>query len=218
MARVVVESARGGSAAVRRPWFGAKLQAVTSEIAESLKLKRPAGAVIVDVTPNSPAARAGLKPSDVILSIDGQAIDDPNAFDYRFATKPLGGKAMLSVERQGKVSSVTVALETAPERPRDEVTIRSRSPFAGVKVANLSPALAEELRLDTSAEGAVIVEVAEGSTASALGFRPGDIILSVNGTRIARSRDLERATAEAARTWRIEIQRGGQRLSLALSG
>jgi S1-C subfamily serine protease len=174
--------------------------------------------VIVDVTPNSPAARAGLKPSDVILSIDGQAIDDPNAFDYRFATKPLGGKAMLSVERQGKVSSVTVALETAPERPRDEVTIRSRSPFAGVKVANLSPALAEELRLDTSAEGAVIVEVAEGSTASALGFRPGDIILSVNGTRIARSRDLERATAEAARTWRIEIQRGGQRLSLALSG
>ena len=218
MVRVVVESARAGSAAVRRPWFGAKLQAVTTEIADSLKLRRPAGAVVVTVTADSPAARAGLKPTDVILSIDGQAVDDPNAFDYRFATKPLGGRATLSVERQGKVSNVAIPLEAAPDRPRDEVTIRSRSPFAGVKVANLSPALADELRLDVSAEGAVIVEVADGSTAAALGFRSGDIILSVNGERIARSRDLERATADESRVWRIEIQRGGQRRSITLGG
>jgi Do/DeqQ family serine protease len=218
MVRVVLDSARAGSAAVRRPWFGAKLQVVTSEIADSLKLRRPAGAVVVTVTPDSPAARAGLKPTDVILSIDGQAVDDPNAFDYRFATKPLGGRATLSVERQGKVSNVAVPLEAAPDRPRDEVTIRSRSPFAGAKVANLSPALADELRLDVSTEGAVIIEVADGSTAAALGFRTGDIILSVNGERIARSRDLERATADESRVWRIEIQRGGQRRSLVLGG
>jgi S1-C subfamily serine protease len=218
MARVVVESARGGSATVRRPWFGAKLQAVTPDIAESLKLKRPSGAVVVTVTADSPAARAGLKPTDVILSVDGQAIDDPNAFDYRFAMKPLGGKATLGIDRQGKVSNVSVQLETAPDRPRDEIVIRSRSPFMGAKVANLSPALADELRLDVSTEGTVVVEVAENSTAAALGFRPGDVVLTVNGEKIARTRDLEKATAEAARFWRIEIQRGGQRLSLALGG
>jgi S1-C subfamily serine protease len=218
MARVVVESARGGSAAVRRPWFGAKLQSVTPEIADSLKLKRPSGAVVVTVTADSPAARAGLKPTDVILSIDGLAVDDPNAFDYRFATKPLGGRATLGIEREGRVSNATIQLEAAPDRPREEVVIRARSPFQGAKVANLSPALAEELRLEASADGAVIVDVAGNSTAAALGFRPGDLVLSVNGQKIARTRDLERATSEAARVWRIEIQRGGQRLSLALSG
>jgi S1-C subfamily serine protease len=218
MARVVVESARGGSAAVRRPWFGAKLQAVTPEIAESLKLKRPSGAVVVTVSPDSPAARAGLKPTDVITSIDGQAVDDPNVFDYRFAMKQLGGRATLGIERQGKVSNVAIPLETAPDRPRDEIVIRSRSPFQGAKVANLSPALADELRLDVAAEGTVVVDVTENSTAAALGFRPGDLVLTVNGEKIARSRDLERATSESRRTWRIEIQRGGQRLSLALGG
>ena len=154
----------------------------------------------------------------MILSIDGQAVDDPNAFDYRFATKPLGGRAGLGIERQGKVSNVTIQLEAAPDRPREEVVIRSRSPFQGAKVANLSPALAEELRLDASTDGVVIVDVVDNSTAAALGFRPGDLVLTVNGEKIARSRDLERATAESARVWRIEIQRGGQRLSLALGG
>ena len=93
MVRVVVASARGGGSAVKRPWLGARLQAVTPEIAESLGLKRPAGALVASVTPQSPAARAGLKTGDLIVSIDGQAVDDPNAFDYRFATKPLGGSA-----------------------------------------------------------------------------------------------------------------------------
>ncbi len=91
MVRVVVASARGGSAAVKRPWLGAKLQAVTPEIAETLGIARPTGALVANVTPGSPAARAGLKLSDLIVAIDGQAIDDGNAFDYRFATRPLGG-------------------------------------------------------------------------------------------------------------------------------
>ncbi|MCC6947103.1 MAG: Do family serine endopeptidase [Bradyrhizobiaceae bacterium] len=218
MVRVVVESARGGSAAVRRPWFGAKLQAITPDIAESLSLKRPAGALVASVSPNSPAARAGLQPGDVIAAIDGQAVDDPNAFDYRFATKPLGGRATLAIERGGRTSSVAVPLETAPERPREEVVIKGRSPFVGARVANLSPALAEELRLDTSAEGVVIVEIAAGSTAAALGFRPGDVVLTVNGETIARTRDLERVSGQASRQWNITIQRGGQQLNVTLRG
>jgi Do/DeqQ family serine protease len=218
MVRIVVDSARGGSVAVRRPWFGAKLQAITPEIAESLNLKRPAGALVASVSPSSPAARAGLRPGDVITAIDGQPVEDPNAFGYRFATKPLGGRATLSIERAGRAVSATVPLETAPERPRDEILIRAHSPFAGAKVANLSPALAEELRLDAETEGVVIVEIGSGTTAEAVGFRPGDVVLSVNGGRVNRTRDLERAAAAGGRVWRIEIQRGGRVLSLALSG
>ncbi|MFN5279814.1 trypsin-like peptidase domain-containing protein, partial [Bradyrhizobium sp.] len=88
MVRVVVASAKSGGKAVKRPWLGARLQAVTPEIAETLGLKLPTGALVANVAPNSPAAKAGLKLSDLIVGIDGQSIDDPNAFDYRFATRP----------------------------------------------------------------------------------------------------------------------------------
>jgi len=91
MVRAVIASAKGGATVVRRPWLGAKLQAVTPEIADSLSLKRPAGALVNGVTAKSPAARAGLRTGDLIVEVDGQPVDDPNAFDYRFATKPLGG-------------------------------------------------------------------------------------------------------------------------------
>src|SRR6266508_3910821 len=89
MVKVVVTSARGGGGAVKRPWLGAKLQTITSEIAETLGLKRPVGALVTSVIDGSPAARAGLKNTDLIVAVDGQAVDDPNAFDYRFFTKPL---------------------------------------------------------------------------------------------------------------------------------
>ena len=103
MVKVVVASAKGGGTTVKRPWLGAKLQNVTPDIAESLGLKRPAGALVATVIEKSPAARAGLKTGDLIVAIDGQTVDDPNAFDYRFATKPLGGTAQLGMRarRQG---------------------------------------------------------------------------------------------------------------------
>src|SRR6266699_5616725 len=142
MVRVVVASAKSGGTAVKRPWLGAKLQAVTPEIADSLGLKRPVGALVATVTEKSPAARGGLKTGDLIVAIDGQTIDDQNAFDYRFATKALGGSAQLGIVRAGKEAKLSVALESAPETPRDELVIKARLPFMGVKVANISPALA----------------------------------------------------------------------------
>src|SRR5262249_3709581 len=109
MVRVVVAAAKSGGKAVKRPWLGAKLQEVTVEIAESLGLKRPGGALVANVSVGSPAARAGLKTGDLIIAIDGQTVDDPNAFDYRFATKPLGGSAHVGVLRNGTETRVTVA-------------------------------------------------------------------------------------------------------------
>jgi Do/DeqQ family serine protease len=219
MVRVVVNSAEHGGKAVERPWLGAKLQPVTVDIAESLGVKRPAGALVANVLQNSPAAQAGLKPGDVILSVDGQEVDDPNAFDYRFETKPLGGAAELAVVRGGRAMKVTVALRLPPERPRDEITIRNRSPFSGVKIANLTPMLAEELQIETADQGGVVVlDVDAGSYASNIGFRRGDIILSVNDERITKTSDLDRASRLSNRAWRVIINRGGQRIFARFAG
>jgi Do/DeqQ family serine protease len=218
MVRVVVASAKSGGSAVKRPWLGAKLQDVTVEIAESLGLKRPGGALVANVSPDSPAARGGLKTGDLIVAVDGQAVDDPNAFDYRFATKPLGGSAQIGLLRNGKEARVTVALESAPDIPRDELVIRARSPFLGAKVANLSPALAEELRIDTKAEGVAVIDVPNNSVAARYGFQRGDVIVTVNDQPIAKTRDLERAAGESTRTWTVTILRGGQRISAEFRG
>jgi S1-C subfamily serine protease len=170
------------------------------------------------VTTASPAGRAGLKTSDLIVAIDGQEIEDPNAFDYRFATKAIGGSSRLGVVRAGKEVAVSVALEAIPDSPRDELVIASPSPFQGAKVSNLSPALADELRLETSAQGVVIVDIANGSPAQGLGFQRGDLVLQVNSAKIAKTRDLEKAAGQQSRVWRITIMRGGQQMSVELRG
>jgi S1-C subfamily serine protease len=154
----------------------------------------------------------------LIVSVDGTSVEDPNAFDYRFATKPLGGTAQIGLIRQGREMVVPVALQALAETPRDEVEIRSRSPFLGATVANLSPALADELRLDPQSEGVVITAVADGSTAQSIGFQPGDVVLSVNNQKISKSADLERITNAGSRQWRITIARGGQQISVMFSG
>jgi Do/DeqQ family serine protease len=218
MVQVVVASARSGGSAVKRPWLGAKLQAVTPDLAERFDLKRPAGAVVTNVAVGSPAARAGIKTGDVIVAVDGQTVDDPNAFDYRFATRSLGGQAQIGVVRGGKETKVSVALETAPDASRDELVIRGRSPFVGAKVANLSPSLADELRLDTSAEGVAIVEVADGSPAQSVGLQRGDVVLSVNNEKVDKTRDLDKLVKAGARVWRVTIQRGGRQISAVFGG
>src|SRR5690606_24049191 len=121
------------------------------------------------IVSGGPAARAGLKVGDVIVSVGEQLVDDPNAFNYRFATNAPGGRIELGIVRGGRESKLAVPLETAPDLPREEITIKARSPFAGAKVANLSPALADELRLDSEAEGVVVVDVSDGMAAQQLG-------------------------------------------------
>src|SRR5215467_2833901 len=218
MVRAVIASARGGSAVVRRPWLGAKLQAITPEIAESLSLKRPVGALVSSVVARSPAARAGMRTGDLVVSVDGQEVDDVNAFDYRFATKPLGGQTHIGIMRGGREVKLAVALETAPETPREETLIKARSPFLGAKVANLSPALADELRVDIDSKGVVVTEVENGSMAETFGLQKGDVVLSVNNARIQTTQDLVRALSQPSRLWRLTIQRGGQQISAVFSG
>ncbi len=218
MVRVVVASAKSGGNAVKRPWLGARLQAVTPEIAETLGLRLPTGALVANVVANSPAARAGLKPSDLVIAVDAQTVEDPNAFDYRFATRPLGGTAQIEVLRGGKTLKLAVPLETAPDSGRNEIVLTGRSPFQGAKVANISPALADELHLDSDTAGVVITDLADGGTAANVGFQKGDIIMSVNNQKIARTADLDKVARKSARLWRITLVRGGQQINVTLGG
>ena len=220
MVRVVVASAKSGGTAVKRPWLGAKLQVRHRGDRRKPRSQAAGGRAGDQRDAGSPAARAGLQTGDVIVAVDGQAVDDPNAFDYRFATKPLGGNSQLGVMRAG-TRDRRWRWRWRPRRrsPRDEITIESRSPFLGAKVANLSPALADELRLDASTEGVVVVEVADGSLAQSAGFQRGDIVLSVNNQKIARTRDLERAQqGSRAGSGAITIMRGGQQMSVVFGG
>src|SRR3974390_512383 len=218
MVQVVVASAKGGSPAVLRPWLGAKLQQVTADIGNTMGLKRPAGALVTSVATGGPAERRGLKAGDVITSVDAQPVDDINAFDYRFATKPIGGTATLAVLRSGREMSLKVALQPAPATPRDEITIRSRSPFSRARVANLSPALADELQIESADEGVVIVDVDNGSYARNLGFQRGDVIVAVNNERVTSTRELERVTSSPSRAWHITIRRGAQQITAVFNG
>ena len=96
--------------------------------------------------------------------------------------------------------------------------IPTRSPFQGARVANISPAVAEELRLDSNAEGVVVVELEDGAPAASVGFQKGDIILNVNNQKIAKTSDLDKASKVSSRLWRIVVVRGGQQINVTLGG
>jgi S1-C subfamily serine protease len=219
MVRVVVASAKSGGSTVRRPWLGARVQPVTAEIAESLGLQRPVGALVAGVTSGSPAARAGLRPGDLIVAVDGQPVDDTDAFGFRFAIKPIGGSAQVGVMRAGKEVKVAIPLEAAPENPpRDPVKVRGRSPLLGATLVNLSPAVADEMRLDGNLQGVVVTDVDTGTPAQMLGLQPGDVLLELNGEKVTRTRDLDKLTQTPQRIWRVQISRGGQMMTTVVGG
>lgn len=207
------------SGKVQRPWLGASVQVVGAEIAEALGLDRPRGVLLTKVFPGSPAEKAGLKVGDLVTAVDGAEVLDPDSFGYRFATKQVGGEAKFSFLRSGKEQEAEVALVTAPETPpRDARKIDRYSPFAGSTVLNLSPAVADELRLDAMEEGVVIGEVASGSPANQVGLKAGDIIVGVNEQKIATTAELDRILKRPARFWLLDIKRGGEITRLSLRG
>ena len=218
MARFVATAAGQGDM-VRRPWLGATVQTVSAEISEALGLDRPRGVLITNVFEKSPAARAGLRVGDLVISVDGKEVIDPDSFGYRFATRQLGEKSSFTVLRSGGEAVVEIELESAPETvPRDERLLEELSPFEGATVMNLSPAVAEELRLDGEFEGVVITAIDPRGAAARVGLRIGDIVHAVNGTKIDSTRKLERETRRGARVWDLEIERGNQIQRIRLRG
>jgi Do/DeqQ family serine protease len=218
MAEVIVRQGKAGQSVVRRPWLGAGMQNITADIANSLGLDRPSGALVRSIVPDSPAEEAGLRRGDVILAMDGQRVSDPNAFGYLFSQKPLQGSTKLLVLSGGREKELVIALKPAPETvPRDEKLIGGRSPFSGVTVMNLSPAVAEELSI-APVEGVIIADVTQNSVANRAGLRPLDIILNVNGQPVSTTRDLDILARQPSSLWRILLERNGQRQQIILRG
>jgi Do/DeqQ family serine protease len=213
LVRRVVETAAGGGRTVIRPWFGARLQSVTPEMARSLGLATPSGALVADVWPGGPADRAGVKQGDVIVSVEGQPVVDAATLNYAVGTRRPGDSVSVGVRRDGKVQTTTVRAEAPPATPaRDEQTIGGRNPFTGASVANLSPALADQLGVDAFSHGVIVTRVA-GGPAAQVGLQPGDVVRAVNGRRINAVRDLVGAVAGPAGAWEVTIERDGQQIT-----
>lgn len=216
--RFVVDQARSGNT-VRRPWLGATLEGVTADVAESLGLTRPQGVLVAGLVPGGPAAQAGLRVGDLLLTVDGHEIEDPDGFGYRFGNRPLGGSVKVEMRRGRSPGVVEIAATAAPETvARDKRVIEGSSPFAGSTVYNMSPAVAEELRLPFDLKGVVVAAVADGSPAARVGFQKGDLVVEVNGQAITDTRTLVRAAQAEAMVWRLVIQRDGQQVRLAFRG
>ena len=210
----VVETAVGGAkSASFRPWLGLKTQTVTAEIARSMGMDRPAGVLVTDVFPESPAARAGLHQGDLVLSVDGQAIEDEASLNYRVMTHKPGEDIVLQVRREhGGNETVRLRAGATPGgAARDERLITGRNPFAGATVINLSPAAAEELGLDPFvAKSGVLITKIEDGVAAGLGLQPGDVIKEVNGKVVTSTAELQGQLAAGGSSWRFVVMRNGQ--------
>ena len=219
MVRVVMASAKAGQARVHRPWFGATLQPLTAELAESMGLDRPQGALIAGVYGFGPAHEAGLKQGDVIIAIDGVSVDDAEAFGFRFATKPIGGSVKLTVRRGKGSNQVTIALAPAPEhKPRQTLTLNGRWPLAGAKVMTLSPAVAEDLGIEVLVDGVAIAEVAPDTPAAQLGLQVGDVVLSVDNKPVTTTKELEALAKARQYYWPLVIMRHGEKITSRIGG
>jgi Do/DeqQ family serine protease len=213
LVKVFVASAEAGVKTFERPYVGATFDAVTSDVADALGLEKARGAIVVKVTEGGPAAKAGLKAGEVITAVDGIAVEHPDALYYRLTTAGLGKPVDLAITDNGKEEHVKMTLGQAPETtPRDQRTIGGRSPFTGTVVENLSPRVADELRMASESTGVVVSEVKDGSVAQQLGFEPKDIIISVNSADVKTTKDLATLAAQNPSFWRVEIERNGQRI------
>ena len=216
----VVTSIERGMPLVR-PWLGGRGQEVTAEIARSLGLDQPRGVLINDIHPRGPAEQAGLRIGDVVVAVNDRRVDDPGALRYRIATQPIGGEATLRVLREGRSLEIAVALAPPPEDPPREVTLlQGRNPLAGAVVANLSPALIEELALDGGArQGVVVLEVQARSPARRLRLAPGDVLVAVNDVPID-SVDTVLSVLDRGwhQEWRLAIRRGDQVIETVVHG
>jgi serine protease Do len=208
MVRTVIAGVTSGAKLVR-PWFGATGTTVTADIAASLSMPRPLGVILEDVYAGSPAENAGLRRGDVVTHVDGREISDVQALRFRIATQTVGGTARMTVWRDGKDRVIPVSLMAPPEvPPRDSTLLRGNQPLAGATVANLSPALADELGLEITPRGVIILETRRGSPVQQLRLAPGDMIQKINDSEIRTVDDLKRLVAAPKLPWRMHVRRG----------
>jgi S1-C subfamily serine protease len=157
---------------------------------------------------DSPAAKAGLQPGDVITAVDGFEAADPRSVLYRLTTRGIGKNAELSVVRRGRRFNLNLKVVAPPKPGRDDVrNLSGDHPLDGARVANLVPAIVHQINVDAD-QGVVILSVRPRSVAHSLGFKRGDVILKVGQVSVESVVQLERLLSGRRSVRSITIKRG----------
>ena len=195
----------------RRGWLGVRIQSVTDEIAENLGLDEARGALIADVTPNSPAEASGFQPGDVILSFDGQDVPEMRDLPRIVAATTIGKPVEVVVLRKGKELTMPVTIGELDETPA--VVTASAAPESGnseaaslgMTFAIIDAELRQRFGLGDEASGVVVTDVEPGGAAANRNIRPGDVIIEVGLEEVATPDDVLAKINKAAETDRKSV-------------
>jgi serine protease Do len=229
LARPIIEQLRK-SGKVERGWIGVRIQPVTDEIAESLGLDKAKGALVTDVDPNGPAAKAKLQAGDVILSFDGKPVDRTRQLPRMVAETPPEKTAKLTLWRDGKEASAEVKigllnpeLLAAAAKPEKEKPSPPTVDALGLSLARITPELRRDLELAEDAKGVVVIDVDEDAPAAQRGIRPGDVIAAIGKEAVSTPEQVVEKVEAAKKAGRksillrIERDGAGQFLAVPLS-
>ena len=203
---------------VVRGWLGVVIQPVTEDMAKSLRMEDAKGAIVADVTRDSPAEKAGLKPGDVVLTADGRAIEDSSALSRYIASKAPGTSVRLQVLRDGALQTMALTLGTFPEEGDRDETVQARGEKLGMTLRDLTPSVAQQLQLPRDTRGVVVMSVEGGEEAEDAGLQRGDVIVSVNDRAVEdmAAFDREIAKAKPDGVARLRVRRGSAHQFLML--
>jgi len=191
MAKNVIEQLKT-TGKVTRGWLGVMIQNVSQDLAKQFGLDRPIGALIGEVSPGSPAEKAGILPGDIIVEYKGKEITQMNMLPTLVAQTPVGETVNVALFRNGKKKnvSVTVAKLEEDEAPAE----MGQESVLGLTVQQLTPELAQSLKIKDK-EGIIVANVEPGSAAEDAGLRPGDLILEVNRQEVRNMEEYTKAIA-----------------------
>ena len=197
---------------VVRGWLGIQIQPLSDDMARTYRMKDNKGALINEVTSDSPAEKAGLKADDVVVGVDGRTIEDNSDLSRYIASKAPGTTVNLRVLRGGAEQTIAVTLGTFPDEPADADSESGSRGQLGMTLRNLTPDMADRLELPRASKGVVVTAVEAGEAAEEAGLSRGDVIVSVNGAAVASvgdfEREIDRARPDGVARLRVRRQGG----------
>jgi len=191
---------------VARGWLGVQIQPVTPEIAASLGVQDPKGALVASVVPDSPAARAGIRQGDLIVTINGKEVNDTHDLTRRVASLQAGKSAAFSIQRDGQRQTVNVTIGAKKDAqvaanfdPQSGAAagVAPTGKAMGLGLTALTPEVRRAYNLDESVQGVLVTKVDPDSNAAEQGLQPGDIVVSVRNKAVHTPQDIEKSVAAA---------------------
>jgi serine protease Do len=175
-----------------------QLQPVTAEIAESLGLKKAAGALVAEPQPGSPAVTAGILSGDVISAVDGQPVKDARALARRIGAMAPGTSVKLTILRKGEEKTLNLTLGELPREQRQARANPEEREQGAIEMRRLGLTLAPAGKVaGAGEEGVVVTAVDPDGPAADRGFKTGDVILDVGGKTVSVPGDVRQALSEA---------------------